>query len=256
MSRAATARLKTNPPVGRPPVLEWIAPDEMQVDEFYQRSLTNETAVALIRRIAQFWDWSLCQPINVARRADGSLWIVDGQHRHAAALMRGDIPHLPCVITSFADRGAEAAAFVALNKQRRALNGVDVFKAALVAGDQDAIAVMSIITDAGLTIAPHSNYISWQPGMLYCVPTIQAGFRKHGRTVVSSALIAFYAAELREQAFDPDAFLEGLGSASQQEWLRRARARALESGQNLRDATHTVLTMAYLNSLQETLEAA
>jgi hypothetical protein len=244
MARAATERLKVNPQVGRPPVLEWIAPADLNVDEAYQRSLENDSSLTLIRRIAQFWDWGLCQPVNVARREDGSLWIVDGQHRHAAANMRGDIAHLPCVIQSFRTRSDEACAFVALNKQRRALGSVDVFKAALVAGDETARAVMDILNDARLRLAKHQNYNVWKPGELFCIATIQSGYKKHGRLVVSSSLCAlseafdgqvlqyagnilaglieFYAAELREAAFDADTFIETLSSRSQSEWIRLA----------------------------------
>lgn len=278
MSRPATDRLKPNPPMGRPPVMEWVAPRELRVDETYQRSMESSTSQALIRRIATFWDWGLCQPVNVARREDGSLWIVDGQHRHAAAIMRGDIPHLPCVILAFRDRAEEAAAFVALNQQRRALGAVDVFKASLAAGDEDATAIMQTIRDAGLDLAKHQNYAVWRPGQLYCIPTIKGAFRRHGRTVVSSALCAlseafhgqvlhcagnlleglfpFYASELREEAFDADAFIDELGSASQTEWVRRARAGMVKWDCNRKEAMRRVLTEAYLSALSRALEAA
>lgn len=278
MSRAGTDRLKVNPPVGRPPVLEWLAPNELAVDDSYQRSLEADTSQTLIRRIAQFWDWGLCQPINVARRADGSLWIVDGQHRRAAAIVRGDIPHLPCVVQAFRDKSDEAAAFVALNKQRRALGAVDVFKASLAAGDEDALAVMQIITDARLSLAPHQNYTAWKPGMLFCVPTIQSGYRRNGRTVVSSALCAlaeafdgqilqyagvllnglipFYASEIEQGGLDADTFIERLGLNSQSEWVRRARIETVNSGITAKDAMRTVLTKAYLSAVAEQREAA
>lgn len=278
MGKTSSNRLKINPPTGRPPVLEWIAPAELNVDETYQRSLEAESSQTLIRRIATFWDWGLCQPVNVARRADESLWIVDGQHRHAAAVLRGDIPHLPCVVQSFRDRGEEAAAFVALNKQRRALNAVDMFKAALAAGDEDAAAVMQVITDAGLSIARHANYIAWKPGQLYCVPTIQAAYRRHGRAVVSSALCAlteafegqvlqfagnlldglilFYVDELKDETFDPDVFIERLSLNSQSEWVRRARTEMVRLDLNKKLAMRSVLTAAYLDARADQLEAA
>jgi ParB-like chromosome segregation protein Spo0J len=68
-----------------------------------------------------FWDWSLCQPLAVAKRDDGGLMVVDGQHRLEAARLRGDIEDLPCVVTAYRNAGDEAAAFVALNQQRRPL---------------------------------------------------------------------------------------------------------------------------------------
>jgi ParB-like chromosome segregation protein Spo0J len=52
--------------------------------------------------------------------------VVDGQHRLAAATLRGDIAHLPCVITSLMPTlGDEAAAFVALNQNRKPLQPLD-----------------------------------------------------------------------------------------------------------------------------------
>ena len=45
----------------------------------------------------------------VARRSDGGLYVVDGQHRMAAAILRRDIGQLPCVISSYASAGDEAA---------------------------------------------------------------------------------------------------------------------------------------------------
>jgi hypothetical protein len=278
MSRPATSHLKVNPPAGRPPVLEWIAPAELRADEAYQRSLAADASQTLVRRIAVFWDWGLCQPINVARREDGSLWIVDGQHRHAAAIVRGDIAHLPCVVQSFANRGDEAAAFVALNKQRRPLGAVEVFKASLAAGDEDAAAVMAVITAAGLSIAPHCNHVAWKSGMLYCVPTIATGYRRHGKLVVSSALCAlseafagqvlqyagnlieglipFYAAELREEAFDADTFIEELARHSQSEWVRRCRMHMAKTDCGRKAAMQAAMTDAYLAALSDALEAA
>lgn len=278
MTRPATSRLKINPPTGTPPTLEWIVPGDLSIDEGYQRSLATESAQALIRRIAMFWDWSLCQPINVARRENGALMVVDGQHRHAAALLRGDIKALPCVIAEFTDLAAEAAAFVALNKERRPLNSVDVFRAQLAAGDAMAKTVADLIASAGLTIATHSNFTAWQAGMLYCVPTIVSGYRRHGHLVVSSALCAlseafegqvlryagnmleglipFYAAELREAAFDADIFIEELGAHPQSEWISRARIHMAAKETNRKSAMQAVLTDAYLAALRKSLEPA
>lgn len=251
--------LKPRPPVGSPPVLEWLRPADLRVDESYQRTLQNSSSEALIRRIAMNWDWGLCQPINVARRADGSLWIVDGQHRRAAAELRGDIAHLPCVVQSFATAEQEAAAFVALNKQRR-LTGVDVFKAALVAGDAEARAVLDLICAAGLSLAPHSNYTAWTPGMLYCVPAIAAGYRRHGKRIVSVALAAMseafqgtilqHAGNIIEGLFpfvasEPlsltkTGLVEMLQTHSQSEWVRRCRLRMSSEGVGRKDAMRVV----------------
>jgi hypothetical protein len=188
MSRPATDRLKVNAPLGSPPTLEWRAVGELGVDEAYQRSTALAASVSLIRRIAQYWDWGLCQPLAVARRPDGSLMVVDGQHRLAAAKLRRDIAHLPCVITAFANQGDEAAAFVALNQQRRPLSNLDLFKAALAAGDTTAKAIVAAMTKAGLTLAGHSNYTVWKPGLVANIGGIQMAWRYHGEKVVGPSL--------------------------------------------------------------------
>lgn len=190
MTSAATSRLKVNPPLGSPPTLEWRAVGELQIDSDYQRSILTGSSQTLIRRIAQFWDWGLCQPLAIARRADGSLMVVDGQHRLEASRLRRDILHLPCVITSYATAGDEAAAFVALNQQRRPLSAIDLFRAAVAADDDAALAITRLLTENGLSLAPHSNYISWKPGMLSNIGGIQGCFRTHGETITGKALEA------------------------------------------------------------------
>lgn len=188
MSRAATSRLKVNPPLGTMPVLQYCAPEQLKIDEEYQRTLSAGASQSLIRRIAMHWDWGLCQPLFVARRGDGGLYVVDGQHRLEAARLRGDIWQLPCVVTSFPTMADEAAAFVSLNQQRRPLTQLDLFKAALAGGDLEAAQIAMAIKDAGLSIAPHTNVISWKPGMLANIGGLQRCYRVHGVQVLGISL--------------------------------------------------------------------
>lgn len=134
MARAATARLKVNPLLGLRPSLENHRIGDLNVDPAYQRSIEGGQSKSLIRKIAMFWDWALFHPLSVARRADGSLWVIDGQHRLAAARLRRDLYDLPCVVGPSRSLADEAASFVAMNIQRRAMTKLDLFKAA-VAGE-------------------------------------------------------------------------------------------------------------------------
>lgn len=189
MSRPATSRLKVNPPLGSPPTLEWRAVGELQIDPSYQRSIETGPSQTLIRKIAMYWDWGLCQPLAVSRRPDGALTIVDGQHRASAAKLRSDIPHLPCVITSYANAGDEAAAFVALNQMRRPLSALDLFKAAVAAEDKEALLILDCLKAAGLSIAPHSNYTTWKPGMIANIGGLRECLRGKGERVLRDALL-------------------------------------------------------------------
>lgn len=265
MSRPATSRLKVNPPLGSPPTLEWRAVGELGIDPDYQRSILAGPSQTLIRRIAQFWDWGLCQPLAIARRADGSLKVVDGQHRLEAARLRRDIPHLPCVITAYATAGDEAAAFVALNQQRRPLTALDLFKAALAASDTEALAVMAAITDAGLTLAGSTNNQQMKRAAVGNIGGLLRIYRRNGEPVVRAALqvlakaypdeilryagsifpgiAAVVADELRLRSM-PSEFIDDLvrlaASRSQIEWRKLFNASVGEAGGSQRDAAELV----------------
>lgn len=188
MSRPATSRLKVNPPLGQLPVLQYCAPDQLKIDDSYQRSLEAAASQTLIRRIAVHWDWGLCQPLFVARRADGGLYVVDGQHRLAASMLRDDIWQLPCVVSSFATAADEAASFVALNQQRRPLNRLQLYRAAVAGGDQEAIAIQNALEATGLWIGSSPTLTMQKPGALACVSALEKCLRGHGSGVLVAAL--------------------------------------------------------------------
>lgn len=188
MSRPATTRLKVNPAQGVMPSLQFCLVEQLQIDPAYQRSMDNEQSLSLVRRIATYWNWDLCQPLVVARRADGGLWVVDGQHRLAAARLRDDIPQLPCVVSNYASAADEAASFVALNRERRPLSALDLFRAAISAGDETALAVSAAMTEFGLSVAPHTNCTAWKPGMVSNVKAIERAWRVAGPARTRRAL--------------------------------------------------------------------
>lgn len=267
MSRPATSRLKVNPAMGSMPVLQYCAPDQLQVDPGYQRSLETGTSQTLIRRIAMFWDWGLCQPLVVARRADGGLYVVDGQHRLAAARLRDDIWQLPCVVASYRNAAEEAASFVALNRERRPLSALNIFHASLVAEDEEAVAIAALIAGARLSLSPHSNHTAWKPRMVSNIGGIRQSYRMFGAEVTSAALVALssafddqvlqfagtiflplarcYAVFLKEDGFDPDLFIEIVAGASQKDWVQEIHLEKATSAAHLASAGEAVFTRAY-----------
>lgn len=181
------------PPAGALPVLQYLVPAQLAIDATYQRGLETAPSQALVRRIAQGWDWSLCQPLVVARRAEG-YFVIDGQHRLAAAKLRGDLQVLPCVVVDYASPQAEAAAFVALNRQRRPLSALDIFRAAVASGDPQARAIEAAIAAAGLRLTTHTNNQGMEPGSLGNIAGIQRAWRDHGPAAASLALQVLAAA--------------------------------------------------------------
>ena len=193
MGRAATSRLKVNPPLGRMPVLQYLQPDELEVDAQYQRSVEAADSQALIRKIAQRWNWDLCLPLVVSRRFDGEagrerLFVIDGQHRLEAARLRKDIGQLPCQVVSYDCAADEAASFVHLNQQRRPLSKLDLFKAAVASEDPEACAILTAMEAAGLTLAPHMSSVAWKPGMLGNIGGIEQAWRQHNAVAAGEAL--------------------------------------------------------------------
>jgi hypothetical protein len=250
MSRPATSRLKVNPPLGHMPALQYLLPQQLEIDPGYQRSLDSGQSQTLVRRIAQHWNWDLCQPLVVARREDGALFVIDGQHRLAAARLRGDIHQLPAVVVQYACTEDEAASFVHLNQQRRALTKLDIFKAAVASGDGVVGKIVEALAVARLSVAPHSNPTAWKPGMVANIAGIEAAWRVHGPRVTRAALQALgeaYAGQVLRYAgtvfpgiaavcademrggavFDPDLwplFIEMIGAGEQTLWRREIAA--------------------------------
>ncbi|HQS95051.1 MAG: hypothetical protein B7X90_01950 [Novosphingobium sp. 17-62-19] len=185
----SNARLKLNPIRGRRPTLMNCMIGELKVDETYQRSINNGSSRSLIVKIAKEWDWSLFQLLIVSRRIDGALYVVDGQHRLSAARIRRDLYDLPCSIYDFGSVAEEARAFGKLNQQRRPLGALDLFRAAVSSGlDDDALAIAHLLQRAGLSVAPHSNFTAWKPGMLSNISYIKKAYKTHGGGIVGRAL--------------------------------------------------------------------
>jgi ParB-like nuclease domain len=176
-----------NPKKGSMPVLQWMPPKMLAVDPAYQRSIDNTSSKALIQRIARDWDWDLCQPLVVSRRDDNQLYVVDGQHRLAAAIARNDIEQLPCFICSLPDIAAEADRFVQFNRNRKALKPLDLWKAAVASGDANALQINAAVAAAGLIVHSNSNN-NQVPNALVNIGGLQRCHRDQGFEQLSLAL--------------------------------------------------------------------
>lgn len=173
---------------GMRPSLEFRPLHQLQSDPSYQRAIDSGQSQALIRRIAASWDWDLCQPLAVARRADGTLWVVDGQHRLAAARLRNDIYDLPCVVTVSAGIAAEAASFVAMNRTRKPLSALELFRGAVASRDASAAALMGVLEHVGFSLPPHLNPVAWKPRQMANISALQAALREHGEARLARCL--------------------------------------------------------------------
>ena len=174
-------------PAGRLPVLQYLPPEELSIEPAYQRSIEARESQLLIKTIAQDWNWDRCQVLLVSRRLDQH-FVIDGQHRLAAAKLRGDIQQLPCVVGEYGSIEAEAEAFVEINSRRRPLSPLDKFKGAVAAGDEESIAILEVVEECGLSFAKHSNPNGWEPGEIINVGGLRGAWRTHGPDVTKCAL--------------------------------------------------------------------
>jgi hypothetical protein len=130
------------------PELRWVAPTDLFIDETYQRDLSRRS-LALIEQIAQTFRWNRMKPPVCVE--DGVLHCVDGQHTAIGAATRR-VPLIPIFVVHAAELGERARAFVAHNTDRVICKPVDIYRALLAAGDEDAVDVDNVCKRAGVRI--------------------------------------------------------------------------------------------------------
>lgn len=157
--------LEYNPPIGEVPEIRWAKCSDLLVDHAYQRMAEEPESRRLINHIAANWDWRLCAPLTVSDRSppEPGLYVIDGQHRLAAARLRGDIGQIPCIISKFEGIEDEARLFVALNSARRQVGEVEKFHARVASKDHYALATKRVIEGSGLRVSRYTDAQFWKP---------------------------------------------------------------------------------------------
>lgn len=196
ISLARLARPSRPPDGGARPELTWIAIDSLYVDQTYQREL-GERGLRNIGRIAERFDWAFFAPVIVAPLEGGAFFvIIDGQHRTTAAKLIGK-KEVPCSVVS-ADRAKQAAAFKAINGGVTEIHILNLHRAAIAAGDADALAIEALATAAGVRIAPYPIPLAnLAPDQSLAVGAIASALRHAGRAPTLCALKALAAPKAR-----------------------------------------------------------
>lgn len=146
-------RYKWNQDIGEQGSLEYIKKELIYIPEEYQRNLNN----AKTTTIASDFRWDAFGAITVVRR-NGKLYVIEGQHRLAAALKRSDVSSVPCVVFDSSGLSEEASAFLLQNTNRKPLTFYDRFKALEVSEDETAKFVRELVDTTGHELAsPFAN---------------------------------------------------------------------------------------------------
>lgn len=120
---------------------------DLFVDHTVQRTLNMRRVDAMV----EDFEKEALRVLVVSHRDDGTLHIVDGQHRWAAASKVG-IQTLQCMVYSGLTKPQEAALFRVLNNTK-IVNAIDKFLVRVVEGDLAAVYIHSVITKAGWNVS-------------------------------------------------------------------------------------------------------
>lgn len=130
------------------PEIALLPVDSVRVDETYQRELDEKR----VERLRKAYQRGACKAISVSRRADGSLYVYDGQHTLALCRALG-VRTVPAVIVD-GDRQKEARWFLLMNGSGVSkATARESHKAALEAGDPVAVGVQELLRMHGLVLA-------------------------------------------------------------------------------------------------------
>jgi hypothetical protein len=127
--------------VARAGTLEVVHIDDLNVDYTYQRDLNSD----LVNKIKDGYDMAVAGTIVVSRRANGSLWVVDGAHRVAGASLAGEKEMLAQVLMGL-DQQTEAELRLKGNVKRSDKSS-ERFKAQVAAGYAESLAIVEILTN-------------------------------------------------------------------------------------------------------------
>jgi hypothetical protein len=147
---------------------------DLRIDQHYQRNLKDGWA----RAIADNWDQFLYDPMDVSLREDGSMYVMDGQHRLAALRMLGyEDQMVVCRVFTGLTLAMEARRF---NTQgnRKPLNAQEQFRSRLFEGQAAELAVDQCIRMAGFLL----NYSGSETanGRVVCVGSLLSVYRSGG----------------------------------------------------------------------------
>lgn len=139
---------------GSAPMLQWLKIADLVIDESYQRAL-GKSNWDHIQKIAANFSWSKFSPVFCAPIAGGKYAVIDGQHRaHAAALC--GFEDVPAQIVQMS-KPEQAAAFSAVNGSTIRVTTWQLFKSALEAGEEWAIAARDVVAAAGCKLMTYNS---------------------------------------------------------------------------------------------------
>lgn len=172
-----SAGLTPTTPTTTGPIFEWVDPASLLVNETYQRDL-SERSVKLIRRIIEGWNWTKFKP-PVCSLGDHGLEVIDGQHTAIAAATHPYVAQIPVMIVETETVQDRASAFIGQNTTRLGITKMQLHRAAVAAGDEDALTIEQVCQRSGVRLLmakPHR----WKVGDSVAVQAVGALIDRRG----------------------------------------------------------------------------
>jgi len=143
--------------------------DKIQIDPRYQRGV-NRAHIGYLKG-----SWCPIQPaIMLAKRPNGTLWAIDGQHRVVTAKELKDVDSLFALIVPVDGQvKTEARMFLLFNKTKH-LTAMDKYKTELMAGYNDAVLVSKLVSSIGYEVKAGQGKNS-----IACIAYLRAWARKN-----------------------------------------------------------------------------
>jgi hypothetical protein len=135
-----------------------VKPADMKIDHKFQRELDEGRC----KNMAKSIDPERIGVPVLSRRSDGSLAVIDGQHRVTALKQAGkDGEYILCEVHEGLTVTEEAALFLKLNGGRKAVSVFDKWRARIVANDRLAHDITTVLESVGLRISrnPSKNTV-------------------------------------------------------------------------------------------------
>lgn len=166
------------------PIFEYVDPRSLYVDATYQRDV-SERGLRQIRKIVEAFDWRRFSPPTCVYAEDENgktvLVTIDGQHRAISAASNPNIKTIPVMIVEAKETSDQARTFVGVNVDRLAVTNLALHRAALAAGDEEALAIQRVVDKADVRLMPSAN-VRYEPGDITAIVAVSAIVKKHGES--------------------------------------------------------------------------
>lgn len=132
------------------PHFELVRANMINVDPEYQLPRFKEFHA---KRIKKNFRWDLFGVIDINERADGSLWVFDGQHRLRAAMdAYGENCPIPSIVYQGGTQQWEAEQFDIRQRSRLRISALDNFRSRVIYGEPTAVKVNAIVEQHGFRV--------------------------------------------------------------------------------------------------------